>query len=232
MKKGRFLNFLEFPFCCQNDFLGNKKENGLRMDFTYQNVKEDINSNSPSNRFGISSIFLLLILFSFSNFSSAQFAIDGDPSDWNDTVFNTFPVRSYVLDAHGTNQVNNQFNGSKVFFLADGIGTNYLGWVIGQTKAKNDIANVATVLDEGILYFSGDRTSNNGDAQIGFWFFLNGTSQRTLFTSPHAGRDFAPAPAVGDILALTNFTDGGGTAIVNVYRWKVKTTFTWFSRCS
>ncbi|MFN3969349.1 hypothetical protein, partial [Flavobacterium sp.] len=221
MKNTTFLKFLEFPY--SNDCVVSRGENGFKLDFSKANAMDSSNSKTQSNAKskGVISILMLLILFLFSNISTAQtITVDGNPIDWNFANYNTFPVKSYVLDAYGTGQVDNQFTSSKDFFLADGTGTGYLGWVIGQTKAKNDIANAAAVLNNGILYFAGDRTSNNGDAQIGFWFYLNGTAPRTLFTSPNAGGDFAPAHAVGDLLILADFTGGGSTATVVIYRWK------------
>ncbi|WP_284651199.1 hypothetical protein, partial [Flavobacterium terrisoli] len=220
MKNTTLLKFLEFP--CSSDCVVSRGEDGFKLDFSKTTTLDGNYSKTQGNAKskGVISILMLLILFLFSNISTAQITVDGNPIDWNSANFNTFPVKSYVLDAYGTGQVDNQFTSSKDFFLADGTGTGYLGWVIGQTKAKNDIANAAAVLDNGILYFAGDRTSNNGDAQIGFWFFLNGTAPRTLFTSPNAGGDFFPAHAPGDILVLADFTGGGNTATVQVFRWK------------
>src|SRR4030095_1461819 len=58
--------------------------------------------------------------------------IDGNPCDWNQANFSTFPIRSYQLDAFGNGQVDNQFTeGSKDFFEA-----HDLIWSISQTKAK------------------------------------------------------------------------------------------------
>src|SRR6476620_5883609 len=162
------------------------------------------------------SMILLFVLFLWPTVSSAQITIDGNPADWNSAVFNTFPIRKYVFDPRGTGVIDNQFTSSKYFFLADGTGNDHLTWVMGQTKAKNDIANAAALLDGSNLYFAGDRTSNNGDAQIGFWFFLGGTSTRTI---QKGTRDFAPDHAVGDLLVLADFTGGGRDANVTVYEW-------------
>src|SRR5436190_12939989 len=100
--------------------------------------------------------------------TAGKITIDGNPYDWSLANLNTFPVHSYQLDAFGNGVVDSQFTeGSKDFFEAED-----LRWSVSQTKAKNDIANGAAVLVGNTLYFAGDRTSNNGDAQIGFWFYL------------------------------------------------------------
>src|SRR5436190_5958647 len=155
--------------------------------------------------------------------TAGKITIDGNPYDWSLTNLNTFPVHSYQLDAFGNGVVDSQFTeGSKDFFEA-----HDLAWSVSQTKAKNDIANGAAVLSTSyidlnnvthngsFLMFAGDRTSNNGDAQIGFWFYLNGTGPTTV----NGQNIFAPDHAVGDLLILADFTGGGRTANVTVYRW-------------
>jgi len=134
--------------------------------------------------------------------------VDGNPYDWSFTNLNTFAISSYKLDAFGNGQQDTSFTeGSKDFLTAA-----QLTWTYGQTKAKNDIANGAAVLVGNTLYFAGDRTSNNGDAQIGFWFYLNGTA-------PDPNTHFSPPHAVGDLLVLADFTGGGNNATVTVYKW-------------
>ncbi|WP_333667251.1 hypothetical protein, partial [Flavobacterium sp.] len=213
MKSSTLLKFLEFP-CCE-DYVVSRDENGFKLDFSKSNALENNYSTNESNSKsqGVISIILLFILFLFSNFLTAQtITVDGNPVDWNAANFNLFTVKSYQLDPYGTGVVDTQFTSSKDFFLAGGGGQGHLGWVLGQTKAKNDIANAAAIVSNGILYFAGDRTSNNGDAQIGFWFLLNGTA-------PVAGGNFEPPHAVGDLLILADFTGGGANAAVTIYRW-------------
>ena len=138
-----------------------------------------------------------------------QIVIDGNPCDWSGLAGQ--PIKAYVPDAFG-NTVDNQFTlGSKDFNLASD-----LRWSLGQTKDKGDIANAAAALIDGFLYFAGDRTSNNGAAQIGFWFYLNGTGPNTR---PDGTKDFAPPHTVGDLLILADFTNGGTNAIVTSYQW-------------
>jgi hypothetical protein len=196
-------------------------ESVFKCDFSKNNLKKK-NSNSLSEHRAFSSLILLLMLFLFSNFLSAQGTvpiIDGNPSEWSVNNIESFPLGKYVSDPFGNGVVDNQFTSSKDFFLAGGTGSGYLTWERGQTKAKNDIANGAVIVTGQTLYFAGDRTSNNGDAQIGFWFYNNGTSPRILKTSPKEGGDFSPEHAVGDLLVLADFTGGGANATVVVYRW-------------
>lgn len=107
--------------------------------------------------------------------------------------------------------MDDQFTeGSKDFFP-----TNQLVWSNSQTKAKNDIANGAAVIKDNVLYFAGDRTSNNGDAQIGFWLYLGGTGPVSI----NGNNTFSPPHVDGDLLVLVNFTNGGRNGIVQIYQW-------------
>lgn len=160
-------------------------------------------------------LFLLFLLTFTSSKVSAQFTpagIDGNPQEWTVANINSIPIHAFVHDAFGNGVVDSQFTqGSKDFlFGAD------LRWAVSQTKPKNDIANAAAILTDGKLFFAGDRTSNNGDAQIGFWFYLNGTAPHVRTDGT---QDFAPEHVVGDLLILADFTGGGRNATVTVLQW-------------
>ena len=62
------------------------------------------------------------------------------------------------------------------------------------------------------LFFGLDRFARNGDAQVGFWFFKNDMT-------PQANGTFGSAHAVGDILVLSNFTNGGVVGTIQVFKW-------------
>lgn len=88
-----------------------------------------------------------------------------------------------------------------------------------------------------ILFFGSDRFDNSGDAQQGFWFFQNPVSTKydtngdgnpdtdcpqrigggTGFCDARTG-----APAThknGDLLIISNFSNGGTTSTISVYKW-------------
>jgi hypothetical protein len=68
------------------------------------------------------------------------------------------------------------------------------------------------------VYFAASRFSNDGDAQIGLWFFQQQVS-------PKPDGTFGPAPGIvathtdGDLLVLVNFEGGGLTPNIQVFRW-------------
>jgi hypothetical protein len=65
---------------------------------------------------------------------------------------------------------------------------------------------------ELIVFFTADRFANDGDAQIGFWFFGDnvGPDGHGAFTGQHK---------TGDVLVLSDFSQGGTVSTVNVYEW-------------
>jgi hypothetical protein len=89
-------------------------------------------------------------------------------------------------------------------------GLDIPNWA-GKEGSVPDKDNIVTAFaarytsgTDQILYFGGDRFANNGDAQIGFWFF-----QDNVQFNPSTGT-FSGSHQVGDILILSNFTQGGG----------------------
>jgi uncharacterized repeat protein (TIGR01451 family) len=61
------------------------------------------------------------------------------------------------------------------------------------------------------FYFGADRFDNDGDAQIGFWFFQNKVGI--------ANGDFTGTHADGDVLILSEYTNGGVVDLVCAYEW-------------
>ena len=89
---------------------------------------------------------------------------------------------------------------------------------------KDDLANAYAALIQvpadapdnaghQVLYLASERKSNNGDSFAGFWLLKDnsvGCSGSGSFTGQHED---------GDLLILSNYTNGGGTQDVQVYRW-------------
>lgn len=160
---------------------------------------------------GLAAIFLGI----FSLLQTAALAqlpasyCDGNPADWANFQ-NVYPVHGYKLDpANAVNNTDDQFTqGSK-----DGQQTSFWHWSFGSANAKGDITNAAAALVDGcILRFAADRTSDNGDASIGFWFFRNPVT-------PNPDGTFNGLHSNGDLLILSDFTSGGRTPTIKIYEW-------------
>jgi hypothetical protein len=75
-----------------------------------------------------------------------------------------------------------------------------------------------TVGDDQLIYFGSDRYANDGDATQAFWFLqspitLNGPSEKggTRFTGEHVD---------GDVLIISEFSNGGTTSTITVFKWE------------
>ncbi len=89
-------------------------------------------------------------------------------------------------------------------------------WKDGNVPPKDDLTNAyaASYNVDGdlVIYFGADRFAQNGDAQMGFWFFQNAVAL-------NADGTFSGEHEVGDILVITDFTNGGKIGTVKVYEW-------------
>ncbi|RYY83671.1 MAG: hypothetical protein EOO15_20940 [Chitinophagaceae bacterium] len=160
-------------------------------------------------------VLLTLLLFSFfSTNLAAQIQLtycDGNPEDWANFT-TAYPIHAYSLDvANAASNADNQFTGGS----KDGSAISAWRWSVGNANAKGDITNAGAVLtgtNNCVLRFFGDRTSDNGDASIGFWFFVNPVS-------PNTNGTFASSHSNGDILIISDFTSGGTKPTIKVYEW-------------
>jgi len=83
-----------------------------------------------------------------------------------------------------------------------------------------------------VLYFGSDRLDNSGDAQQGFWFFQNSIALGS--NSVGGGSGFTGVHRNGDLLVISDFSNGGTTSTITVYKWDTtckKTTGTTAGTC-
>ncbi|WP_223548085.1 T9SS type A sorting domain-containing protein [Aestuariivivens sp. NBU2969] len=190
--------------------------------------------------FSLSGIFLksimglgLVMLFLLSvNDIQAQVVpcIDGNTVEWGSPLLETEPTYKYVADVREGNQDNAWHTGAKDII---DYGPDGNQWTYTSVLSKGDIMNAAAVVLTGIttdedcsatfeysedrtyLFFAGDRESNNGVAQIGFWFYLDGSAPVEV----NGDKYLEPKHAIGDLLIMSDFSSGGRFATVTVLQW-------------
>jgi hypothetical protein len=89
-----------------------------------------------------------------------------------------------------------------------------------------------TTSEGEVLFFGSDRLDNSGDAQQGFWFFQNSIGLGN--NSVGGGSGFSGVHKDGDVLVVTDFSNGGATSTITVYAWDhtcKKTTGTTVGTC-
>jgi hypothetical protein len=69
-----------------------------------------------------------------------------------------------------------------------------------------------------ILYAGLDRFDNSGDATAGFWFFQNPVGLSTS-NPTNSGSPFTGTHRDGDILLVSDFTQGRSVSTITVFRW-------------
>jgi hypothetical protein len=68
-----------------------------------------------------------------------------------------------------------------------------------------------------VIFFGSDRFDNAGDAQLGFWFFKNAVTRTN--TASNGGFKFDGHHANGDLLVISDFSNGGTTSTIKIYFW-------------
>jgi hypothetical protein len=78
-------------------------------------------------------------------------------------------------------------------------------------------ARYPSTTEGDVLFFGSDRFDNSGDAQQGFWFFQNSIALGS--NSIGGGTGFTGVHKTGDVLVVTDFSNGGTTSTITVYSW-------------
>jgi uncharacterized repeat protein (TIGR01451 family) len=175
---------------------------------------------SPRTRRGIalswSVLFILSLLLQYATFALAPAALavhdgpfqldgnavdEGTGEDWNNHpgadaftfVTDSVPERAFEIGDKDTDDTDEWDQG------------------IHNVPDKDDILHAFAALYDDVIYFGADRYSNDGDAQVGFWFFKNGIGLTAT--------GFTPVHSDGDLLVVSHFTNGGTTSTIELYQW-------------
>lgn len=161
---------------------------------------------------------------------SDTFEIDQDATDgaalgddWDTLLANGNPNGAFVFDVDPVNSsADDNFHqgGSKDERDISAAGITKTYWQNTQTSPpdKDDLehafaASYTAGNGDLLIYFGADRYSNSGDAAVGFWFFQNEVSDNNnsgVFSGVHT---------IGDILVTSDFRQGGGVGVINVFKW-------------
>ena len=95
-----------------------------------------------------------------------------------------------------------------------------------QAPDKNEITNAYaasynSTAGDLVVYFGSDRFANDGDAQVGLWFFQNEVTKSAngSFNGVHVARTTGTDAHPGDVLVLSDFSNGGTVSTIKVYEW-------------
>jgi hypothetical protein len=170
------------------------------------------------------------------------------PPAGTDSIFGVFELEGDILDSPGgppddwsTVNCGGGNALAKTGVLHDGLGKSiYTGggskdpellsaWKHkdGSVPDKDEIINAYAAKYFGspsgdtILIFGADRYDNSGTAFIGFWFFKNPVFAAAdgKFREGPLATDTLSTHAIGDVLVLVEFTNGGAVATAKVFEW-------------
>ncbi len=153
----------------------------------------------------------------------------GLPDDWNDLNPGDVPTTT------STSVTGSPGNSITATFISDPAISTDLIYTGGSSKDFNDIDDWGQVAKgtgppkddiqhayaakyinatdgHSILVFGGDRGTNNGDANLGFWFFQDAVG-------PNNSGGFDGLHTNGDVFVLSAFSGGGGTSTIRVLVW-------------
>jgi hypothetical protein len=100
------------------------------------------------------------------------------------------------------------------------------GWQCNQDNnvlSKNDVMNAYAASYEDpatgdeILYFALERNANTGTADVGFWFLQD---DKVACDSPGSATAFTGDHVDGDLLVVSEFTQGGVVSTIQAYQWE------------
>lgn len=146
-------------------------------------------------------------LFELDGNAMAEAALPGE--DW-DAV--TVATAQHVTDAPKASIFTT--GGSK-----DDLNTTSWRHKDGNVPDKDDLLDAFAaryehpVTGDAYMYFGADRYASNGDAQVGFWFMQGKVGPQPDGTFGTAGHE------IGDVLVLSNFSNGGTQPNIAVYKW-------------
>src|SRR5437588_355129 len=148
---------------------------------------------------------------------ATQFELDGNAvsnghDDWQNVLAGTGGDfnHSFVTDETGDTTYFTG-GGSKDIHDLSSWKYNALG-----AQDKDEITNAysAAYINAGHLdlYFGADRFANSGDSTAGFWFFQNKISL-------DGSGGFSGIHSVGDLLIVSDFSNGGAISSIKAYKW-------------
>ena len=146
-------------------------------------------------------------VFELEGNATSSAALAGD--DW-DKVFNGTSGASATV--FQTDTANRRFTGGS----KDTLDVSQWAWDSQSSPDKDDILHAyAGQYENGgdeITVFGLDRFANNGDANVGFWFFQNpiGVNANGTFSGSHKN---------GDVFIVSEFDSGGDVSTIVLYKW-------------
>jgi hypothetical protein len=150
-----------------------------------------------------------------SIFTAAGAPVGSLPGGFSDAGFQP----DFTVNTNGTFNTSDNTTyatGSKDTLPISGWQCNF----DNNVNSKIDVMNAYTVSytntdGDEIQYFALERNVNTGTADVGFWFLQDAVGCE----SSGGAVTFTGAHTDGDVLVVSEFSNGGTVSTINVYRW-------------
>ncbi|MBX7213945.1 MAG: hypothetical protein K1X39_08040, partial [Thermoflexales bacterium] len=149
-------------------------------------------------------------------------------------MYNTFLTPSLTITGLPSTgfQLDGTGSSEDIFVPSTKINQELTQWAVtyGGAPDKGDIVNVMgavgvhpQTLTETVAYLGMSRTDNSGSTSYGYWLLQHSVviSGGQLYIS---GTNTLATHTVNDVLVLSDFTNGGDVARIQIFRWNGTTT--------
>jgi hypothetical protein len=147
-----------------------------------------------------------------SNFTDSGFVRDFSRNA--NGTYNTTDPTTYATGSKDTLSISPGWQCNRDNNVNDKIDITNAYAAVYEAPANDPAHNIEA--GDQILYFALERFSNDGDANVAFWFLQGDVS----CVSPGGSTAFIGDHQDGDILVVSSFTKGGVVSTVDAYLWE------------
>jgi len=174
--------------------------------------------------FGLAIGILAILGVRMAAIPDSSFELDGNATkevndDWvSPTYVGSSIAQAFVVDGSGNKTIFTGGGSKDISDVSAWAWKDNLGGLPDKDNITNAYARAYFDNNQLKIMFGADRFANDGDAQMGFWFFQ---SKVQAINGKFVGSDGTTAAThqVGDILVLANLTNGGAVVTIQVFKW-------------
>ena len=186
----------------------------MTMDFLQTFCRRNEDKRSKKSYIKMFFFFIFLIMLGDTGINAQcvtppnQIAVDGNPCDWQSVLTSTtIPFKVPLTDKVNAGNTDDRLSsGSK-----DVNDLPLWTWTFSSTGDKADIHHAGAAIVGNELCVFADRFAQNGDADLGFWFF-----KQDISLNPNG--TFNGKHSIGDVLLKSRFTQGGGVSTIDAFQ--------------
>ncbi len=141
------------------------------------------------------------------------------PEDWENVFDGTSSAddTAFVTEANKNSSIFTGGGSKDPQDIPNWLWKDGAGGLPDKDNLEHSFAASYTTGGKDLLYFGADRFDGSGDAAVGFWFFKDEVSQSAIKSG--GGSKFSGVHTPGDILVISDFSNGGTVPTITVYKW-------------